>query len=163
MNQELINQIIKQLETLSLESVRLTQELKALQETTGTITKKKKNNPFKWYSQKYTSPSGQEHSRNFKNVRPSDQQKWAKPTQTPTHPLPQLPPQQEQEQGEDTTEERTPGTEISRMLVEQPPPLHSKDKWRKWTDTFFNVMERHPTRTSSTEPLKNWMGTSELI
>ena len=37
MNQELINQIIKQLETLSLESVRLTQEMKALQETTGTI------------------------------------------------------------------------------------------------------------------------------
>ena len=42
MNQELINQIIKQLETLSLESVRLTQDLKALQETTGNITKKKK-------------------------------------------------------------------------------------------------------------------------
>ena len=40
MNQELINQIIKQLDNLSLESVRLTQELKALQETTGTITKK---------------------------------------------------------------------------------------------------------------------------
>ena len=40
MNQELINQIIKQLETLSLESVRLTQELKALQETTSTINKK---------------------------------------------------------------------------------------------------------------------------
>ena len=40
MNQELINQIIKQLETLSLESVRLTQELKSLQETTGTINKK---------------------------------------------------------------------------------------------------------------------------
>ena len=97
MNQELINQIIKQLETLSLESVRLTQELKALQEMTGTITKKKKNNPFNWYPQKFTSPSGQEHSRDFKNVRPSDQQKWAKPTQTPTHPLPQMPPQQEQE------------------------------------------------------------------
>ena len=47
MNQELINQIIKQLETLSLESVRLTQELKALKETTGTIIKKEKNNPFK--------------------------------------------------------------------------------------------------------------------
>ena len=42
MNQELINQIIKQLETLSLESMRLTQELKAIQETTGTITKRKK-------------------------------------------------------------------------------------------------------------------------
>ena len=40
MNQKLINQIIKQLDTLSLESVHLTQELKALQETTGTITKK---------------------------------------------------------------------------------------------------------------------------
>ena len=40
MNQELINQIIKQLETLSLESVRLNQELKALQETTGTTYKK---------------------------------------------------------------------------------------------------------------------------
>ena len=40
MNQELINQIIKQLETLSLESVRLAQELKALQETTGTINKR---------------------------------------------------------------------------------------------------------------------------
>ena len=37
MNQELINQTIKQLETLSLETVRLTQEMKALQETTGTI------------------------------------------------------------------------------------------------------------------------------
>ena len=47
MNQELIDQIINQLETLSLESVRLTQELKALQDTTGTTTKKKKNNPIK--------------------------------------------------------------------------------------------------------------------
>ena len=40
MNQELINQIIKQLETLSLESVRLTQYLKTLQETTSTIKKR---------------------------------------------------------------------------------------------------------------------------
>ena len=40
MNQELINQIIKLLETLSLESVRLAQELKALQEMTGTINKR---------------------------------------------------------------------------------------------------------------------------
>ena len=40
MNQELINQIIKQLETLSLESLRLTQEPKALQKTTGNIIKK---------------------------------------------------------------------------------------------------------------------------
>ena len=40
MNQELINQIIKQLDPLSLEYMRLTQELKALQETTGTINKK---------------------------------------------------------------------------------------------------------------------------
>ena len=149
MNQELINLIIKQLETLSLESVRLTQELKALQETTGTITKKEKNNPFKWYSQKFTIPSGQEHSRDFKNVRPFDQQKWAKLSQTPRHPLTQLPPQQEQEQGEETTEEGTPGIEISRTLAEQPLPLHSKDQWRKWTDMFSNVIERHPTRTSS--------------
>ena len=37
--QELINQIINQLENLSLESMRLTQELKALQDTTGTTTK----------------------------------------------------------------------------------------------------------------------------
>ena len=47
MNQELINQIINQLETLSLESVRLTQELKALQDTTGSTTKKKKSKPLK--------------------------------------------------------------------------------------------------------------------
>ena len=47
MNQELINQIINQLENLSLESVRLTQELKALQDTTGKTTKKKKINPLK--------------------------------------------------------------------------------------------------------------------
>ena len=47
MNQELINQIIDQLETLSLESVRLAQDLKALQDTTGTTNKKKKSNPIK--------------------------------------------------------------------------------------------------------------------
>ena len=49
MNQEKkqvqINQIINQLETLSLETVRLTEELKALQGTTGT-TKRKKGNPL---------------------------------------------------------------------------------------------------------------------
>ena len=47
MNQELINQIIKQLETLSLEYVRLIQELKALQDTIGITTNKKKHNPIK--------------------------------------------------------------------------------------------------------------------
>ena len=41
-----INQIINQLETLSLESVRLTKELKALQGATGT-TKRKKGNPLR--------------------------------------------------------------------------------------------------------------------
>ena len=40
MDQELINQTIKQLETLSLESVRLSQELKTLQEKAGTINKR---------------------------------------------------------------------------------------------------------------------------
>ena len=47
MNQEMINQIINQLETLSLESVRLAQELKSLHDTTGTTTKKKKSNPLR--------------------------------------------------------------------------------------------------------------------
>ena len=113
MNQELINQIINQMETLSLESVRLTQELKALQDTIGTTTKKKKSNPLRNPIQvlftknnpynigdgvvitnshrrqkgisgvvthvskkqvKFTSPYGQEYSRAFKNVRPSNQQ-----------------------------------------------------------------------------------------
>ena len=49
MNQEKkqvqINQIINQLETLSLESVRLTKELKTLQGTTGTTQRKKGNQP----------------------------------------------------------------------------------------------------------------------
>ena len=95
MNQELINQIIKQLETLSLESVRLTQELKAnpiqviftkdnpynigdgfvitnsyrrQKVISGVVTHVSKKQV------KFTSPSGQEYSRGFKNVRPSDQQ-----------------------------------------------------------------------------------------
>ena len=111
MNQELINQIINQLETLSLESMRLTKELKALQDTTGTTTKKEEKNPIKNPIQviftkdnpynigdgvvitnryqgqkgisgvvthvskkqvKFTSPYGQEYSRAFKNVRPSN-------------------------------------------------------------------------------------------
>ena len=38
-----------------------------------------------------------------------------------------------------------------------------KGSVKEMNGNFFNVMERHPTRTSSIEPLKNWMGTSELI
>ena len=46
MNQEeKINQIVDQLETLSLESVRLTKELKALQVTAGNTKKKNKVTP----------------------------------------------------------------------------------------------------------------------
>ena len=110
MNQEKkqvqINQIISQLETLSLESVRLAKELKALQGATGTTKRKKgnslrnpiqvlftNNNLYKIGDEvkitnsyrgqkgisgivthvskkqvKHTSPSGQEHSKAFKNV-----------------------------------------------------------------------------------------------
>ena len=105
--EEQINQIINQLETLSLESVRLTKELKALQATTGTTETKKriplrrnpiqvlftKDNPYNIGDEveitnnyrrqkgisgvvthvskkqvKFTSPSGQEYTRSFKNV-----------------------------------------------------------------------------------------------
>ena len=57
MNQELMNQIIKQLETPSLESVRLTQELKALQETTGTINKREEKYPIQVIFTKDHQPS----------------------------------------------------------------------------------------------------------